>query len=194
MHAGCEAERGIRDNSEIWGLSNLEQRREACAQRPLPHRRPSTFHDEISLALAAVGHDLEATRILQGHFGEDEQVTFAVFLEAVPRLVGIFLRHLHAIFRPGGRGREGGGEGPAQPWVWRSEGESGARETVLSGAPESKGRSQEGGEIKLGRSVWNEWVTGGCPRETKKRSSQTTRRCLRVPAGGPRTQKEVMVT
>lgn len=122
--------------------ATFELRREACSVRPQPHLKAHTFHNELGLALAAVGHDLVATPILQGHFREDENVTLSILLEAEPPLVRILPCHLHAIFHPGWRGHEGGSEGSTQPWVWISEGESGARETVLSRGQESEAREE----------------------------------------------------
>lgn len=94
---------GARESAKPRGLGTSELR--AGAPRGAAPRRPRTFHDEVRLTLAAVGHDLIAPLILHRHFREDEDVALPILLEAVPGLEGILPGQFHAIFQPGGRGK-----------------------------------------------------------------------------------------
>lgn len=72
-----------------------------------------------------------------------------------------------------------------------SKGESEVREIVLSRGQECEGRSLKGGEIKVGRSILNGWVTGQGEKKRRRRSL-VTGRCLKVLVGGQEIQKEVI--
>lgn len=96
-----------------WATLGCKERHKQCG--PCPTRRPRTFHDEIGLTLAAVGHDPVATLILQGDLGVDENMTLPILLEAVLGLVGILPRHFHAVLHPGWRDVKGEVRGPYSP-------------------------------------------------------------------------------
>ena len=114
---------------------------------------PRTFHAELRLALATVGHDLVATPVLQAHIRVDEDMTLPILLEAVPGLEGVLPRQLHAVFQPG-RARHGAGVRGLGV-----RGESGARQTVLSRSQGSEGRSRGGTEGDRG--IWSGWIASG---------------------------------
>ena len=105
-HVGHEAkeESGRAPSPGAWAPRSCMLKHWAVRPGPRPGR-PRTFHDEVRLTLAAVGHDLVAPLILHRHFREDEDVTLPILLEAVSGLEGVLPSQFHAIFQPGGRGK-----------------------------------------------------------------------------------------